>query len=109
MILFTAALLLASAGGGSDTPIEPLETPVVASFLATPEAVGLCADIGILSDQIDAFGVMLDTDASFIFEMAVSYWQDKAEEGYGDSAAMTVEAQTLFRAWIYDCGGRVAA
>lgn len=97
----------ATSSGGDDTPIEPVESDFVMLYLATPEADALCAQVGEMSDLIDLFGVSLGGDSAFIFDMAAAFWQDAAESGVGKSAAMTLEAETLFRAWVYDCGGRV--
>lgn len=102
-----AAGLLTLASGTGDTPIVPLDHTTVEAFIATPDAVSLCSDIGTISSQVDQLGVLMGGDASFVFTMAVSYWQDMAEQGIGPSAAMTVEGESLFRAWVYDCAGRV--
>ena len=102
IIPLLALTLLAPA----DTPIEPVPEAMIELFVAAPEGVELCADIGEISAMVDTLGVTLGEDVSFVFTMAVSYWQDSAEEGFGPAAAMTMEAEDAFRAWAFDCGGR---
>lgn len=90
-----------------DSEIEPVDQALVELFMAHPDGQQLCSDIGDISDNVDALGVIAGEDLSFIFDMAVSYWQQSAEEGVGEGAAMTLEAEDLFRSWAYDCGGRI--
>lgn len=105
--MLTPLLALAMLTPAADTPITPVTSDVVELFINTDEGIGLCADIGDISDQVDALGVIAGDDVSFIFTMAVSYWQDSAENGFGEGAAMTAEAEALFRSWAFDCGGRI--
>jgi hypothetical protein len=105
--MITTALAALALIAPTDTPIEPLESSVVEFFLASPDGTEICAQIGEMSDLVDVFGVALDQDVSLIFDMAVTYFQRSAEEGWGETAAMTLEAEDYFRSWAYDCGGRI--
>lgn len=91
----------------TDTPIEPVDQNLVELFTSTSDGQDLCTNIGDISDLVDTLGIIAGEDVSFIFDMAVSYWQQSAEEGVGEGAAMTLEAEDLFRSWAYDCGGRI--
>lgn len=99
-----ALTLLAPA----DSPIEPVDEAFVELFLSSTDAATVCDDIAEFSDLVDTLGVISGgEDLGPLFDMAVSYWQDSAEEGVGPTAAMTAEAETTFRSWVYDCGGRI--
>jgi hypothetical protein len=90
----------------ADSPIEPIDSGVIEIFMALPEADEICAQVGEISALVDTLVAYAGPDASFIFDAAVAYFQHSAEEGFGPNAAMTPEAEDVFRAWAYDCGGR---
>ena len=98
-----ALALLAPA----DTPIEEVPEAFVEIFVDSPQGAELCGDVGEISNLVDVLGTIAGEDLSFIFDMAVSYWQQSAEEGVGPGAAMTLEAEDAFRSWAYSCAGRI--
>lgn len=88
----------------ADTPIEPIDedTVTIGLTLADEDLCDQAASLdGLLIEMTPLLGV---EGVEVLRDMARVYVQNSFEEGFGPSAALTVEAEAYFQEWLEGCG-----
>jgi hypothetical protein len=100
------ALPLLFAAGG-DTPIEPITYDETLDTLSSPSADAVCQQVADTAGAFDSLGSLAGdpTIGDFLYDMAVGYFIQSAQNGVGPSAAFTVEGELLFITWLDACSG----
>jgi hypothetical protein len=101
-VLAPIALALASLGGG-DTPVEPIESDLVETFIEMGDE-SMTAVCDAYPDAVEAFGNVID-DQGLARDIVDGWAIDMFEGGYSPdhSAHFTVEARVVFLSWLHNC------